>query len=347
MLSNQENNQEKIDINQLNNLKDNEVNTNFMSQTQTMVKSNWIGLILLSTAILILSSASILIRLSENELGPFATIFNRLWIAIIALVVWKTFTKARSQIIEGVSIEPETYTKKDIVLSVMSGLISVPCVLLWAWSLTESSVTNSNLLHNLMPLFVALTGWLFLGKKFDYYFLSGLVLGLGGTISISIQDFQISTDHLIGDIAALLSAWFYAGTYMLVEKLREKFSTTTVLLWACSIELLVVFPATLLTENQLFPSSMNGWLVAIGLGVFCQVIGQGIMAYSLKQFSSGFVSLFILLEPIFTGFLAWIIFGEELTLMNGIAFLVVLTGIYLAQLSQSVNKQILIQDEII
>ncbi|MGD1705039.1 hypothetical protein [Dapis sp. BLCC M229] len=132
MLSNQENNQEKIDINQLNNLKDNEVNTNFMSDKQTMVKSNWMGLILLSTAVLILSSASILIRLSENELGPFATIFNRLWIAIVALVAWKGFTKARSQIISGVSIQPEIYTKKDIFLNVMSGLLSVPCVLLWA-----------------------------------------------------------------------------------------------------------------------------------------------------------------------------------------------------------------------
>ena len=209
MLSNQENDREKIDINQLNNLKDNEVNTNFMSHTQTIVRSNWMGLILLSTAVLILSSASILIQLSENELGPFATIFNRLWIAIVALVAWKAFTKARSQIIPSVSIQPEIYTKKDIVLNVMSGLLSVPCVLLWAWSLTETSVTNSNLLHNLMPLFVVLSGWLFLGKIFDNYFLIGLFLALGGTISISIEDFQISPEHLMGDIAALLSAWFY------------------------------------------------------------------------------------------------------------------------------------------
>lgn len=347
MILNPEDNPQNSDLNQVDNFRDNEVNQDLLPQTETVVKSNWMGLLLLSTAVLILSSASILIRLSENELGPFATIFNRLWIAIVALIAWKAFAKARSQIIQDVSIQPEIYTKKDIVLSVMSGLISVPCVLLWAWSLTATSVTNSNLLHNLMPLFVVLTGWLFLGKKFDYYFLSGLVLGLGGTISISIEDFQISPDHLMGDLAALLSAWFYAGTYMLVEKLREKFSTTTVLLWACSIELLVIFPATLLTENKLFPSSMNGWLVAIGLGVFCQVIGQGIMAYSLKQFSSGFVSLFILLEPIFTSFLAWLIFAEKLTVMNGVAFFVVLTGIYFAQLSQSINKQISNQSEMI
>ncbi|NEQ38894.1 MAG: DMT family transporter [Okeania sp. SIO3I5] len=295
---------------------------------------------------MILSSASIFIRLSENEIGPFATIFNRLWIAIVTLVAWKAFTKTRSKIIEDASIQAEIYTKKDIALSVIFGLITLPSLLLWAWSLTATSVTNSNLLHNTTPFFVVLIGWLFFAKKIDSYFLIGLVLGLGGTISISIEDFQISPGNLRGDIAALLSALSYAGSYIVLEKLREKFSTTTVLLWLCSIELLVVLPLTLLTENQLFPFSLNGWLVAIALGVLCQVIGQGIMAYSLKQFSSGFVSLFLLLEPIFTSFLAWIIFAEKLTIMNGVAFFVVLTGIYLAQLSQSVNKQISSQPEI-
>ena len=99
-----ENYQTNSELNQADNFSHNEAKINLMSHTQTTARPNWMGLILLSTAILILSSASILIRLSENELGPFATIFNRLWIAIIALVVWKTLTKARSQIIEGVSI---------------------------------------------------------------------------------------------------------------------------------------------------------------------------------------------------------------------------------------------------
>ena len=70
-------------------------------------------LIILSIGILILSSSAIFIRLSENELDPCATIFNRLWIGIITLFIWKTLTKARSKTIHGISIQPEIYTKKD------------------------------------------------------------------------------------------------------------------------------------------------------------------------------------------------------------------------------------------
>ena len=90
------------------------------------------GLILLLTEIFILSLSAIFIRLSENELGPCATIFNRLWIGIVTLLAWKTFTKVRYKIIHGVSIQPEIYTKKDIILNVFSGLSGALCLLLWA-----------------------------------------------------------------------------------------------------------------------------------------------------------------------------------------------------------------------
>ena len=52
-----------------------------------------------------------------------------------------------------------------------------------------------------MPFFVTIIGWLFLGKSFNRYFLVGLIMALGGAISISIED-QISSEHLLGDVAA-------------------------------------------------------------------------------------------------------------------------------------------------
>lgn len=308
------------------------------SAIHTTKTSDWIGFILLPIGILILSLAAIFIRFSENELGPFATIFNRFWIGIVTLLVWKTFCKIRYKTIYGVSIEAETYTKKDIILGVSCGFTSATCLITWAWSLTQTSVANSNLLHNLTPFFATLGGWLFLGKYFENRFLIGLILALTGAISIGIEDLHISSQHLIGDAVALLSALFYGASYLVREKLREKFSATTVLLWLCGVGILVAYPLTLLTEDQLFPTSVNSWLTVIALGVICQVIGQGIMTYSLKQFSAGFVSLFLLLEPIFTALLAWIIFTEKLSFLNWVAFFVVLTGIYLAKSSQGVKK---------
>ena len=101
----------------------------------------------------------------------------------------------------------------------------------------------------------------------------------------------------------------------------------------------LTFPVVILTEDKIFPSSWQGWLPVIFLAIFCQVIGSGILFYSLKHFSSGFISLFLLLEPIIATTLAWIFFGEDLSLLNGLAFIVVLVGIYVAKSAQESESQ--------
>jgi drug/metabolite transporter (DMT)-like permease len=63
----------------------------------------------------------------------------------------------------------------------------------------------------------------------------------------------------------------------------------------------------------------------------CQVLGQGLLAQSLNQLSSGFVATSLLLEPMITAFIAWVIFSEQLTFINCIAFCIVLLGVYLAK----------------
>jgi drug/metabolite transporter (DMT)-like permease len=93
------------------------------------------------------------------------------------------------------------------------------------------------------------------------------------------------------------------------------------------------FLITLTTETQFFPTSWQTWLAVISLGVLCQIIGQGLLIHNLKQFSSGFVTLLMLIEPLLTALFAWVIFAEKLSPLNWIAFFLILIGIYLAKLS--------------
>jgi hypothetical protein len=53
---------------------------------------------------------------------------------------------------------------------------------------------------------------------------------------------------------------------------------------------LISLPFVLLFENQLFPTSLSGWVNIFSLSLLCQVIASVIFIYQLKQFSSGFVS---------------------------------------------------------
>ena len=97
---------------------------------------------------------------------------------------------------------------------------------------------------------------------------------------------------------------------------------------------------TWLLEEQLFPQTWQVWLAVVALALVCQVLGQGLLVYSLKQFSSGFIAVFLLLEPILTAILAWLVFAELLDWTNWLAFVMVLSGIYLTRSSGSATQSV-------
>ncbi|HEY9704463.1 MAG TPA: DMT family transporter [Allocoleopsis sp.] len=296
------------------------------------------GLISLFLAILALSFAAIFIRLSERELGPVATIFNRFWIAALILGLGNLIETLRKKQYQESSLQKQHYTVTDLVLFLVMSCFFSGTLITWAWSLTQTSVASSNLLHNVTPLFTTLIGWLFLNQYFQGRFLLGMVLAITGSILIGIGDLHIGNDHLTGDSLAMLSAVFSAANLLTVEKLRVKFSATTILFWCSFICALLTFPMVLLTEDVIFPHSWSGWLAIIALALVCQVLGQSLQAYNLKRFSSGFVSVCLLLDPVITAILAWIIFSEQLNILNLFAFSVVLAGIYLVKSSPGSEK---------
>ena len=301
-------------------------------------RGNFWAIFTLSVALLAVSFAAIFIRFSEREISPNATVFNRLWIATVVFAVWNGVGAARRRMSEDLPEVRSGYTLGDVILLTAVGIVSSTSLGFWAWSLTQTNVANSTVLRNLTPLFTTLGGWLLLGRRFDNRFLVGMTLALVGALAIGIDDLQTAEENLAGDIAALLSAMFYAANLLIAEHLRIKFPATTILMWRCFIGSILILPLVVFAGDRVFPYSWQGWLAVIALAVICQAFGQGLLIHSLGRLSSGFVALFLLLEPVITAILAWMLFSESLSLFNWLAFAVVLAGIYLAKSSGNADK---------
>ncbi len=295
---------------------------------------------LICAAIVALSLAAIFIRLSEEELGPFATIFNRYWIAFLALWLWHQHNSAYLGLAEKTTRQPQHYTKKDLILLGGAGVTFWGCLALWAWSLTQTSVAYSTILHNLTPLFTTLGSWIIFRHKFDNRFLIGLVIAIGGSVLLELDDLQVASGGFAGNMASLLSAVFSAASLMMLEKLRAKFPAPKLIMDCCAIGMVMSLPVTLLTENRIFPISVSGWLSVIALALVCQVIGQVLQAYNLKALSAGLVGGFLLLDPVLSTLMAWKFFGESLSLFHCFTFAVILVGIYLLQSSNYADRLI-------
>ncbi len=168
-----------------------------------------------------------------------------------------------------------------------------------------------------------------------------MVIALVGAIALGAEDLHGVDNNLLGDGFALLSAVFLAAYLMMVEKLRSRFSATTILLSRAIVGSMVLLPVTWFSEGQIFPTTAPVWGAVIALALICEGFGQRLLADSMSHFSCSFIALFLLLEPILSTILAWIIFAEQLSPLTWIGFAVVLTGIYLATSSPSTEKEII------
>jgi drug/metabolite transporter (DMT)-like permease len=288
--------------------------------------------VLLFMAIIAIGFAPIFLKLSEGELSPNGTIFNRLWISSLVFGVWNGLSVINQRLSNNQQADEQNpYTIQILGLLLLMGSFFAGKQLLWAWSLTQTSVVNSAIiLHALIPLLTAVGGWILFGHRPDRQFFLGMSMAIAGATFIGIHDLWDSINKLQGDIFSVMSAILSAGYLLIMEQLLSKFATKTLLLWCSTIGTVLTMTVLVVTLDNFFPMSWKGWFSVISLALVCQVIGQGLIAYALNQLSSGVVAVTMLLDPILSGFFAWAILSEKLSILNGISCCIVLLGIYLA-----------------
>jgi drug/metabolite transporter (DMT)-like permease len=294
-----------------------------------------IPLIALIVGISAISTTALFIKVSVQEMSVNSTMFNRLWIASIiftSLNVYNRFRPTNSNqesILE--TIQKPSYQAIDFLLLTIVSLIYISGRFLWTIALNETTVANAMILNSTTPLFTALGGWLFLRQSFGVKFIIGLVVAIVGSMTLELGELQKVNFNLIGDGSALLSSVFFAANLLILEKIRDKFSSSQILLSRCLVGTASVLPIVFLFEEHILPTTTLGWIAVICMAAIGEMIGHGLLVYSVKFFASSFVAITMLLEPIIAIILAWIIFSEGLGTLTWLALALVLLGVYLAK----------------
>ncbi|MFH7028012.1 MAG: DMT family transporter [Heteroscytonema crispum UTEX LB 1556] len=294
-----------------------------------------LAFIALCIGLISIASAAILIKFCEHEISPYTTVFSRFWLASLILGVWQGLSAIYRQREVQESCQSSPYSGAVIVKLLLVGISLAIDLILWAWSITQTSIANATLLVNLAPIFTCLGGWLIWKRQLDRQFLVGIIIAIFGLVTLGFNDMQITPDKFKGDIAALLGAISFGVYLLLVEQLQTQLNSTKIMLWSSIISMLFTFPIVLIDGGSIFPNSWQGWLTIIAFAVICQLLGQGSLVYSLKHLSADFVALFLLLDPVLASVGAWVFFSEKLSLLNLIGFAIVLVGISLGLSSPS------------
>jgi len=265
--------------------------------------------------------APIFVRLSE--IGPTATAFQRLLLALPALWLWALWDS------EGRAAGPAG--RRDWLALAACGLFFAGDLAVWHWSITFTAVANATLITNLAPIFVTFGAWALFRERFTRTFLAGLVLGITGVFLLMGDSVELGVRNVTGDALGLLAAVFYGAYLLTVSRLRRRFSTAVLMAWSGTFTCLGLLPVALLSGESLLPATAHGWGILVALALLSHVGGQGLIAYALAHLPAAFSSLSLLLQPVIAAGLAWLLLAEALRPVQALGAVVVLAGILLAR----------------
>jgi len=261
----------------------------------------------------------IFVRLSE--LGPIATGFHRLFLALPLLWLWMRFAQRRAPKIAPVEWLPIA----------LPGVLFAGDILFWHWSITYTTVANATLLANFAPVVVTLGAWLYLRETITGAFLLGMALAIAGAALLVSSSVSLGGRYVFGDMLGLITACFFGSYMIVVARLRGRIEASTLMFYSSAVTSALLLAATLIAGESLLPHSLNGWAALSALAWVSQAMGQGLIAYALGHLPASFSALVILIEPLTAAVLGWAWLGEALTVMQALGGVIVLAGIMVAR----------------
>ena len=198
-----------------------------------------------------------------------------------------------------------------------------------------TSIVNATIIGSMQPIVVGVIAATFFGEKIGLRNVAWSLVALSGTVVVVASSADGGTGDLRGDLLAL-GAMLTWSAYFIASKNSKKTMTSTeftagTALWTMAICAPLGF---VFGQDMSWPSATNwGWLIV--MAVSSGLIGHAMMNWSLVRIPLWVGSTFTLLIPVFSALLAWIVLGEAVTVVQGIAMAVVIGALAVVVRNQS------------
>jgi drug/metabolite transporter (DMT)-like permease len=272
-----------------------------------------------------------------TEVGPVATAFYRMALALPFLWLWQTWAgRAGGPRTAVAPAPPETAAVGRARRTELGWLLGAGlcfAVDLWTWHLAirHTTVANATLLPNFAPVVVAAGAWFVLGERVGRGFVLGLLVALAGAALLVGASFDLGGGHLRGDAFGLLTALSYGGYQFCVKVLRRTQSVPRVMVGTSAVAAPALWLIAWLGGEAILPDTARGWAVVIALALTAQVAGQSLIAYGFAHLPGGFSSLTLLLQPVVAALAGWLFLHETMGGRQLVGGLLILGGLLLAK----------------
>ena len=193
-----------------------------------------------------------------------------------------------------------------------------------------TSIANATLIGNLQPVLIMFVAPKLLGERLRARQALFGAVALGGVLTVVLEAASTSGAHLSGDLMALVNVVIWAAYFIMAKRSRvggvDGWSfLAAVFCWAA----VVVVPFGSIVSNDLGAMTTKDWVFIVCMALGPGVIGHGLMTWSQSHLDVTLASILGLLGPVISTSLAWVVFGEALTIGQMLGGIVVIGALAL------------------
>ena len=291
-----------------------------MSTTTRSTTTVTAGLVL-SAGVLVIATASILIRYAQNAQVPSLSIAAiRLGVSALVLSVIVALRYAQW---------PQGVTMRHGWLAVLSGVCLAAHFATWITSLQYTSVASSAALVATTPFWVGIVARVWFKEALNRYRIIGMALTIAGSIGIAVSDqtASVGTNPLLGNLLAIVGAISGSAYFLLGRGLRSDLPLLHYIWMTYGAAALVLLVAALGFGYTTVPTAGITWLVLIGLALGPQLLGHTSINYAMRHLSALLVTIALLGEPVGSAILAFVLFQEQVAPLQVMGLIGLLLGI--------------------
>ncbi|MDA3042224.1 MAG: DMT family transporter [Actinomycetota bacterium] len=206
-------------------------------------------------------------------------------------------------------------------------------------AIIETSVANATIIGNISTAMVLLAAPRFLNEKISRWQVLLAFTSFAGVVAIVVGAGNTGGSSLFGDFLALINALTWTFYFISSKRRRVDGVNTWQFLYGVSvIQVLVVVPYSLFTSDDILQISLRDFGFLIAMTLFSGTIGHSFMLWAQKYVDASVSSLILLLGPVISSIGAWLVYSQNISVMQVIGGAVVLASLAgVVRLSSSVK----------
>ena len=206
-------------------------------------------------------------------------------------------------------------------------------------AIIETSVANATIIGNVSTAMVLFAAPRFLNEKISRWQVLLAFTSFAGVVAIVVGAGNTGGSSLFGDFLALINALTWTFYFISSKRRRVDGVDTWQFLYGVSvIQVLVVVPYSLFTSDDILQISLRDFGFLIAMTLFSGTIGHSFMLWAQKYVDASVSSLILLLGPVISSIGAWLVYSQNISVMQVIGGAVVLASLAgVVRLSSSVK----------